>query len=174
MVADHSVGPGGAKPRAEPAQIVANIADPELPHLTIGDLGIVRDVETSGRTVRVKLTPTYLGCPATEQIRDDVTRALESAGFDPIVEFVLAPAWSTTQITAIGRAKLEAVGIAPPPRQGHEQPILDSVVDLEIPVRCPLCGSSKTRRLSDFGSTACKSPMVCKSCKEPFEQFKPL
>jgi len=150
--------------------IVEGVDDPELPHVTIGDLGMVRDVEVlpDGRVIAT-LTPTYSGCPATEQIRDDVAAALDAAGLDARVEFVLSPPWTTDWITPSGHSKLRAAGIAPPHTAGagHETRI-------DLPVACPRCNSRRTRRLGDFGSTACKAPFVCESCREPFELFKAL
>ena len=97
-----------------PADLVRSVDDPELPHVTIGDLGMVRTVDVTGRTVHVRIAPTYTGCPATDQIRADVETALQAAGYEPTVEFVMAPAWSTDDISTEGRAKLRAAGIAPP------------------------------------------------------------
>ncbi len=151
-------------------QLVRAVEDPELPHVTIGDLGMVRSVTVVGDSVAVVLTPTFVGCPATEQIRDDVTATLVDAGFEPTIEFALAPPWTTDWITAEGRAKLSAAGIAPPCGVGDRE--LGTLLDL--PVACPRCGSHQTRRQSDFGATACKAPYVCHACKEPFEWFKPL
>lgn len=157
----------------EAFDIVAAVDDPELPHVTIGDLGMVRSVEVApdGSSVTVLLTPTFTGCPATEQIGQDVSEALRSAGFEPTVEFSFTPAWSTDWITEAGRAKLAAAGIAPPPSGVSDG---DLSVFLDMPVACPRCGSRQTRRQSEFGATACKAPYVCNSCKEPFEWFKPL
>lgn len=142
------------------AELVGDVPDPELPHVTIGDLGIVRDVavDTASGTVTVTLTPTYTGCPATEQIADDVAAAVRAAGYRPVVRTVLSPAWSTDWISERGRRRLRAAGIAPP------DPI----------VRCPRCASQLTRRVSEFGGTACKATYTCQSCREPFEWFKPL
>ena len=150
-------------------EVAAEVLDPEVPVLTIEDLGILRDVEVddTGR-VRVTITPTYSGCPAMEAIRDDVLAALASAGYDDVtVEFVLAPAWTTDWMSAEGRRKLEAYGIAPPVPGSVTGP-----VPLTLSLRCPLCGSPETRELSRFGSTACKSLWVCSACKEPFDHFK--
>lgn len=144
--------------------LVRDVEDPELPHVTIGDLGIVRDVRVDGRTVTVVLTPTYTGCPATEQIRDDVAAAVRSVGFEPVVEIALSPAWTTDWITERGRARLAAAGIAPPPPAGH----------VELPPACPRCGSVRTRLVTSFGSTACKAAYTCGACLEPFEAFKAL
>lgn len=149
--------------------LVEDVEDPELPYVTIGDLGIVREVEADGTNIKVKLTPTYTGCPATDQIRDDVQTALADAGYDADVSFVLAPAWTTDWITEVGRAKLIKAGIAPPHSagDGHETRV-------DLPVACPRCGSRRTKRYGDFGSTACKTNFVCQSCREPFELFKAL
>lgn len=151
----------------------ASVVDPEIPVLTIDDLGILRDVNVAedGR-VEVTLTPTYSGCPATDVIRAEVERALTAHGFDDaVVRTVLAPAWTTDWITDEGRRKLEAFGIAPPGKRcgGGAGPA--AAVDL---VRCPLCGSADTRLQSRFGSTACKSLRVCNRCREPFDHFKAL
>ena len=151
----------------EPVDIVHSIEDPELPHVTIGDLGMVREVDVHGASVNVTLTPTYTGCPATEQIRDDVTDALRNAGFEPEVRFAMSPAWTTDWITEEGRRKLGAAGIAPPAPAGGP-------VAIDAPVPCPRCSSRRTRRHSDFGATACKAPYTCEACREPFEAFKPF
>ena len=149
---------------------VAAVADPEIPVLTIDDLGILRDVTVAddGR-VEVTITPTYSGCPAVEAIRTEVERVLVEHGFaDAAVHTVLAPAWTTDWITDEGRRKLADFGIAPPGRCGAS-----GVASVEL-VRCPQCGSADTRLLSRFGSTACKSLRACNRCREPFDHFKPL
>ena len=151
---------------------VRDIEDPELPHVTIGDLGIVRSVEVDGRTATVTLTPTYTGCPATEQIRDDVADAVIAAGYEPDVRLVMSPAWTTDWITERGRARLVAAGIAPPPPA--PDPSDPAAVAVEPPVACPRCGSRRTRLISQFGGTACKASYVCSACSEPFELFKAL
>ncbi|MCB0990990.1 MAG: 1,2-phenylacetyl-CoA epoxidase subunit PaaD [Acidimicrobiales bacterium] len=159
-------------PDKAPLALVESVDDPELPHVTIGDLGMVRSVElgADGR-VSVTLTPTFTGCPATQQIADDVEEVLRGAGYEPDVRFAYAPAWTTDWITEAGRAKLAAAGIAPPPSGVSAG---DLGVLLDMPVACPRCGSRQTRRQSEFGATACKAPYVCNACKEPFEWFKPL
>lgn len=142
--------------------------DPEVPVLTIDDLGILRDVEVdaSGH-VSVTITPTYSGCPAMEAIDADVRRALARAGFDDVdVRLVLSPAWTTDWMSDVGKLKLLEYGIAPPQARG------DGPVLLRLSLRCPQCGSPDTRELSRFGSTACKSLWVCEACKEPFDHFK--
>ena len=149
--------------------VAAQVLDPELPVVTIEDLGILRDVtEDDQRRVHVQITPTYSGCPAMETIRTDLIDALTVAGYSQVhVEFVLSPAWTTDWLTDEARAKLTAYGVAPPaPTSGP--------VALALSVRCPQCGSLDTRESSRFGSTACKSLWVCRSCREPFDHFKQL
>jgi ring-1,2-phenylacetyl-CoA epoxidase subunit PaaD len=150
--------------------LAATVLDPELPMVTIEDLGILRDVteDDQGR-VHVTITPTYSGCPAMETIRQDLVDTLLTAGYQRVdVEFVLAPAWTTDDLSDEGRAKLEDAGIAPPGPVTRDQ----GPVALTLSVRCPQCGSADTRESSRFGSTACKSLWVCRSCKEPFDHFK--
>jgi ring-1,2-phenylacetyl-CoA epoxidase subunit PaaD len=151
-------------------EVAASVLDPEVPVLTIEDLGILRDVSTDPDGVTVTITPTYSGCPAMDAIRQDIETAFAQAGRDGVrVETVLSPAWTTDWITEDGRRKLEEFGIAPPqPRS------VDGVVALTLSLRCPQCGSPDTRELSRFGSTACKSLWVCSSCREPFDHFKSL
>jgi ring-1,2-phenylacetyl-CoA epoxidase subunit PaaD len=160
-----------APDRSRAWQVAASVPDPELPVLTIGDLGILRDVtvDDQGR-VHVQVTPTYSGCPAMETIRTDLIAELTRSGYLCVsVEFVLAPAWTTDWMTDTGRAKLTAYGIAPPGRADQAGP-----VPLSLSVRCPQCASLDTRELSRFGSTACKSLWVCGECREPFDHFKAL
>ena len=149
----------------------AAVPDPEIPVLTIADLGVLRSVSRrDGRVVAI-LTPTYTGCPATLAIRLDVEAALVAAGFaDAIVETVLSPAWSTDDITCEGRAKLRAYGIAPPPRGRASH----SLHVRHEPVACPRCGATETERISEFGSTPCKALWRCNTCREPFDMFKCL
>ncbi|MGH3360940.1 MAG: 1,2-phenylacetyl-CoA epoxidase subunit PaaD [Nocardioides sp.] len=149
-------------------EVAARVLDPELPVVTIEDLGILRDVteDDQGR-VHVQITPTYSGCPAMETIRTDLIDSLTEAGYRQVcVEFVLSPAWTTDWLTEEGRAKLEEYGVAPPAPRG------DGPVPLMLSVRCPQCGSPDTQESSRFGSTACKSLWVCRSCREPFDHFK--
>ena len=150
--------------------IAAEVPDPELPVVTIADLGILRDVtEVDQGRVHVQITPTYSGCPAMETIRTDLVDTLTAAGYQHVaVEFVLAPAWTTDWMTEEARGKLASYGIAPPGRTS------DGPVPLTLAVRCPQCGSTDTRESSRFGSTACKSLWVCRSCREPFDHFKRL
>lgn len=144
---------------------LAGVADPEIPVLTIADLGIVRDVEVEGDGVTVTITPTYSGCPAMTVIQTDIVTALEAAGFRQVdVRTVYSPAWTTDWMTEAGKEKLLAFGIAPPHAVGSgERP----------PVLCPRCRST-ARLVSEFGSTACKALMVCSHCGEPFDYFKEL
>ena len=148
----------------KPEQILewlSGVADPEIPVLTIMDLGIVRGVECNGG-VTVSLTPTYSGCPATEAIEASVVAALEEQGVADIkIQRVLAPAWTTDWISVEGRRKLRVYGIAPPERRNR-------------PIACPRCDSSNTEVVSEFGSTACKASYRCIDCLEPFEYFKCL
>jgi ring-1,2-phenylacetyl-CoA epoxidase subunit PaaD len=154
-------------------QIAASVVDPELPMVTIEDLGILRDVtaDDQGR-VHVTITPTYSGCPAMEAIRADLVESLTCAGYRRVdVEFVLSPAWTTDDLTEVGRATLAEHGIAPPGPVAARAP---GPTALALSVRCPQCGSLDTRESSHFGSTACKSLWVCRSCREPFDHFKAL
>jgi len=149
---------------------VAGVLDPELPMITIEDLGILRDVRVEsgedGRSaVHVDITPTYAGCPAMDAIRADIEAALP--GHEVVVHTVLAPAWSTDDITADGLLNLAAAGISPPMGSRRDGPTM-----LRLSVRCPQCGSPDTRELSRFGSTACKALWVCNACAEPFDRFK--
>ena len=150
--------------------VAASVLDPEVPVLTIEDLGVLRDVEVAAGRVTVTITPTYSGCPAMDAIRADIRSAFAQAGCaDVDVRTVLSPAWTTDWMTEEGRRKLEEFGIAPPrPRTD------DGVVPLTLSVRCPQCGSPDTRELSRFGSTACKALWVCGACAEPFDHFKAI
>jgi ring-1,2-phenylacetyl-CoA epoxidase subunit PaaD len=151
------------------AEAVASVADPEIPVLTIRDLGILRDVRVEDGTVHVTITPTYSGCPAMDAIRSDIADVCARAGRpDVVVHTVLAPAWTTDWLTEEGKRKLREYGIAPPgPRRGGP-------VVVQLSVRCPQCGSPDTREVSRFGSTACKALHVCNRCREPFDHFKAI
>ncbi len=146
--------------------ILDGVRDPEMPALSITDLGIVREIRQEDDTVVVALTPTYSGCPATRVIQDDVVRALHENGIESVrVEVRLAPAWSTDWLTPRGRERLREFGIAPP------SGIVDGPV--VVSVACPRCGSFATRERSHFGSTPCKALYRCDVCLEPFEYVKP-
>jgi len=151
-------------------RIAAAIVDPEIPVLTLEDLGVLRGVERRKGRIIVKLTPTYTGCPATLAIKLAVEAALAEAGMaDARVETVLSPPWSTDQITEEGRRKLIEFGIAPPARGAKARTLFG-----DDTVACPKCGSTETAKISEFGSTACKALWRCKTCAEPFDYFKCL
>jgi ring-1,2-phenylacetyl-CoA epoxidase subunit PaaD len=157
--------------------LAGQVADPEIPVLTIEDLGILRDVVVDDDgNVEVTITPTYSGCPAMDVIRDEVTRTLREHGYGEVrVRTVLAPAWTTDWLSAEGRAKLAAYGIAPPGQPGRAGPVLVQLTTgPREPVACPRCGSADTREVSRFGSTACKAHHTCRACLEPFDHFKTL
>lgn len=157
--------------------LAGQVADPEIPVLTIEDLGILRDVAVDDDgNVEVTVTPTYFGCPAMDVIRDEVTRTLREHGYGEVrVRTVLAPAWTTDWLSAEGRAKLAAYGIAPPGQPGRAGPVLVQLTTgPREPVACPRCGSADTREVSRFGSTACMSHHTCRACLEPFDHFKTL
>jgi ring-1,2-phenylacetyl-CoA epoxidase subunit PaaD len=171
----------------DPVALLEQIPDPELPFLTIADLGILRDVRVEDGAVHVTVTPTYSGCPALDAIREDVTKVLRDNGFtDVIVEMALTPAWTTDWLSERGRAALAEHGIAPPGRSrsavflpvpdvdGARSPLRVGVPEHERAdqVRCTQCGSYDTEELARFGSTACKALWRCRSCREPFEHLK--
>ena len=157
--------------------IAATVCDPEIPVLTIEDLGILRDarLEDDGAghlSVEVTITPTYSGCPAMDAIADDVVTALAAHGYhDARVTSVLAPAWTTDWMTDSGKAKLTEYGIAPPTGRSG---VRSGPIRLGLSVKCPQCSSLNTRELTRFGSTSCKALYVCQDCKEPFDYFKVL
>ena len=167
-------------------EVLGEVLDPEVPALSVRDLGIVRDVIDHGAELEVVLTPTYSGCPATEVIEQNVLSAIEAQGLGPArATLQRAPAWTTDWITEDGKRKLREYGIAPP----HVLPApayagAGSAATQGVPIRifgrkadavaCPHCGSTRTERTSAFGSTACKSLYRCLACREPFEYFKPL
>ncbi|MBR0701746.1 phenylacetate-CoA oxygenase subunit PaaJ [Bradyrhizobium diazoefficiens] len=146
----------------------ASVVDPEIPVLTIADLGVLREVAVAGDHVEVAITPTYSGCPAMNMIALEIELALERAGFHrPKVHMVLSPAWTTDWMSEEGREKLRAYGIAPPQASNSRRALFG-----EQTITCPQCGSDKTELLSEFGSTSCKALWRCKSCREPFDYFK--
>ncbi|SDM27283.1 1,2-phenylacetyl-CoA epoxidase subunit PaaD [Streptomyces wuyuanensis] len=156
---------------AELRRLAGSVPDPELPVLSLEELGVLRGVQILGPgRVEVELTPTYTGCPAIEAMAADIERVLHEHGVAEVsVVKVLSPAWSTDDITADGRRKLAEFGIAPP-RPGA----VDGPVPLTLTVRCPHCGSTDTELLSRFSSTACKALRRCAACREPFDHFKEL
>ncbi len=157
------------------------LTDPEIPVITLREMGIIRNVELLlDNTVVVVITPTYSGCPAMEQIHDDVRCAVKALGLQVEVKTQLAPAWTTDWMTDLAKDKLKAYGIAPPNRQCGTPAQQESVMHFmrkplhtEIAVECPHCGSSHTFESSRFGSTACKALYKCLDCQEPFDYFKP-
>jgi ring-1,2-phenylacetyl-CoA epoxidase subunit PaaD len=159
-------------------RVMDQVPDPEVPAVSVCDLGIVRDVIDAGDTLEVVLTPTYSGCPATEVIESSVVQALNAAGLGPVrVRLQRAPAWTTDWISERGRRRLTDYGIAPPcTRPMSPEQTLRFVRGPAIPVRpaCPRCASTRTELLSSFGATACKALYRCTECREPFEYFKPI
>jgi ring-1,2-phenylacetyl-CoA epoxidase subunit PaaD len=145
--------------------------DPEIPVLSIMDMGVVREVEVNGQEVLVKITPTYSGCPAMDMIAAEIKMVLDQAGYETEVEQVLSPAWTTDWLTENGRQKLEAYGIAAPLEESADKRAL---MGQSRQVKCPQCGSQHTRMVSQFGSTACKALFKCEDCLEPFDYFKCL
>ena len=148
------------------AEVAGNVPDPEIPALTIADLGILRGIEDGGGVAVVKLSPTYSGCPAVLAIELAVEAALREAGIPARIERVMEPAWTTDWITEEGRDKLWAFGIAPPVAGGK------AALFAQPEVACPRCGSQATERVSEFGSTPCKAHYRCTACGEPFDYFK--
>lgn len=159
--------------RDEVYEVLRTVMDPEVPVISVVELGIVRDVEVAGDAVVITITPTYSGCPAMHEIEADIRSALVARGAgDVSVKLVLSPAWTTDWIGPEAREKLRAYGIAPPGRA--EPQGLITLTRARQPVVCPFCGSSDTRLQSEFGSTACKAIHVCHSCRQPFDEFKAL
>jgi ring-1,2-phenylacetyl-CoA epoxidase subunit PaaD len=151
---------------------LAEIPDPEIPVISLVDLGVVRDVEVQNGHVRVDFTPTFLGCPALEVMRDAMAERIRGLGAEPEINVCLDDSWSTDRITAEGREKLRTSGFAPPTPREASAPTL---VQLQSSVhRCPYCGSTDTRLENIFGPTPCRSLRYCASCKQPFEQFKTI
>jgi ring-1,2-phenylacetyl-CoA epoxidase subunit PaaD len=165
----------GAVTRDDVFAILDEVKDPEVPVLSVVELGIVRDVAVDGRGVTVTITPTYSGCPAMRVIEEDITAALEARGLSPIrLETVYAPAWTTEWMSAEAKQKLSAYGIAPPGRLQEESLVRLTRSPAVERVACPYCGSKNTETRSEFGSTACKAIMYCRACEQPFEYFKPI
>jgi len=167
----------GLDPVTAARAIAAAVPDPELPMVTVADLGILRDVAAEGERLVVTITPTYSGCPALREIAHDLRHRLRQAGFAEVtVRTALAPAWSSDWITAEGRRKLQAAGIAPPHAASRNPgPIpLTLTATRRAPVACPRCGSRDTTRTAAFSATACKALFRCESCREPFEYVKEI
>ena len=151
---------------------LAGIPDPEIPVISLVELGVVKDVSVDGDRVHVAFTPTFLGCPALERMRSEMETAITALGAEPDVEVVLDDSWSTDRISPEGREKLRAAGFAPPPPREAGGPAL---VQLQSAThRCPYCGSAETQLENIFGPTPCRSLRYCTSCRQPFEQFKTI
>ena len=153
-------------------QALGEIPDPEIPVLSLVELGVVRDVEVAEQRVHVEFTPTFLGCPALEVMRDRMEEAVRSLGAEPEVEVVQDDSWSTDRITPEGRRKLREAGFAPPAPREASGPTLVQLQSHAF--RCPYCGSTETRLENLFGPTPCRSIRYCAACRQPFEQFKTL
>jgi ring-1,2-phenylacetyl-CoA epoxidase subunit PaaD len=148
------------------------IADPEIPVISLVDLGVIRDVQVAQDRVRVEFTPTFMGCPALEVMRDQMAERISELGGEPQIDVILDDSWSTDRISVEGREKLRAAGLAPPAPRGAAAPTL---VQLERGTfRCPWCGSAATRLENLFGPTPCRSLRYCDDCRQPFEQFKTI
>jgi ring-1,2-phenylacetyl-CoA epoxidase subunit PaaD len=152
-------------------QLLDSIPDPEVPAISIVELGVVREVKVDGDQVEVVMTPTYSGCPAMKMMEEAVKEKLSAEGYRVSIRIVYKPAWTTEWLSEETREKLRAYGIAPPPKLtfAHLHPLAPAT---DEPVRCPFCDSSATTLTSRFGSTACKALYFCESCRQPFEQFK--
>lgn len=147
------------------------VTDPEIPVLSVLDMGVIRKVDIDGNHIHIDLTPTYSGCPAMDTIATDIKLALDKLGYETTVKLILAPAWTTDWITEEGRKKLEAYGIAAPL---DEQKDKRALFGEERIIKCPQCQSTNTQMVSQFGSTACKALFKCEDCLEPFDYFKCL
>lgn len=160
----HAPALAGETPVVHIRAILANVPDPEIPAVSVLDLGIVREIADD----RITITPTYTGCPATLAIEQMIRAALDDAGFAHVrIETILSPPWSTDWISDEGREKLRACGIAPPPKGAAAASLKNETL-----AECPRCGSSDTEEISRFGSTPCKALWRCKACSEPFDRFK--
>jgi ring-1,2-phenylacetyl-CoA epoxidase subunit PaaD len=168
--------PGAADHGAPIWDVLEDVMDPEVPVLSVVELGIVRDVEVDeAGHVTVSVTPTYSGCPAMRVIERDIVEALSTAGWaDATVRTVYSPAWTTDWMSSAAREKLRGYGIAPPPPRSSASEELVPLRRREPTVPCPYCGSHATVMRSEFGSTACKAVMFCDHCRQPFELFKAL
>ncbi len=151
--------------------ILESVSDPEIPVLSIMEMGVVRKAEIKNNIAQITITPTYSGCPAMDVIGDDIRKAFKEQGIEAKIELVLAPAWTTDWITPKGRKALEAYGIASPLEPEAD---IDALLGNKKLVKCPQCGSQNTKMISQFGSTACKAFFQCQDCQEPFDYFKCL
>jgi ring-1,2-phenylacetyl-CoA epoxidase subunit PaaD len=153
-------------------EALEEIADPEIPVISLVELGVIRDVEVQGGRVRVEFTPTFLGCPALEVMCDRIAARVAELGAEPAVEVISDDSWSTDRITPAGREKLREAGFAPPPPRQAAAPQLVQLQKNGF--RCPYCGSTETKLENLFGPTPCRSIRYCASCRQPFEQFKTI
>jgi ring-1,2-phenylacetyl-CoA epoxidase subunit PaaD len=151
---------------------LAEIPDPEIPVISLVDLGVVRDVSVDGERVRVEFTPTFMGCPALDAMRAQMAARIEALGGEPQIDVCLDDSWSTDKITPAGREKLRVAGLAPPAPREATPPRLVQLQSKAF--RCPYCGSSETKLENIFGPTPCRSLRYCTSCRQPFEQFKTI
>jgi ring-1,2-phenylacetyl-CoA epoxidase subunit PaaD len=154
-------------------EVAASVTDPELPMLTLADLGVLRDVEYDDDRVVVTITPTYSGCPAMATMRDDLVYRLRQEGFDASVKVSLSPAWTTDWISEQGKRVLSRHGISPPGPATHGKTVL-TLMPTRRAVSCPRCGSDDVALTSEFGSTACKAMYQCRTCLEPFDHIKEI
>jgi ring-1,2-phenylacetyl-CoA epoxidase subunit PaaD len=152
-------------------EILETVSDPEIPVLSIMEMGVVRSAKLINDVVEVEITPTYSGCPAMDAIGDDIIKALKNQGFEAKVKLILSPAWTTDWITPKGRMALEKYGIASPLNEEADK---EALLGNKKIVKCPQCGSLNTKLISQFGSTACKALFKCEDCLEPFDYFKCL
>lgn len=151
---------------AQLRRLLEQVADPEIPVISISELGILRDVATDQDTVVVTITPTYSGCPAMHEISNEIKKVLHLSGIEKVnVKLLLSPPWTTDWMSQSGKDKLREYGIAPPIEKGQSE---------QGHVKCPQCGASETTKVSEFGSTACKALYKCQTCLEPFDYFKCL
>ena len=146
-------------------ELLSSVVDPEIPVLTLQDLGVLRDISIENGTIKVTITPTYAGCPAMDTMRADIEATLAEAGYEQVtVQQSLSPAWTTDWMSENGREKLRAYGIAPPAKTNCDK--------AAGTIECPQCGSGEVKLISEFGSTACKALYQCRDCREPFDYFK--
>ena len=153
-------------------QLLDEVKDPEIPVVSLVEMGIIRAVELRGETVAVKMTPTFSGCPAWRVMQQDVVQKLQQAGIARVeIEHMLDPPWSSDWITPAARQKLKSFGLAPPPHHGGN---LQEILLVDAPIACPYCDSTNTTVKNTFGPTLCRAIYYCNDCQQPFEQFKPL
>jgi ring-1,2-phenylacetyl-CoA epoxidase subunit PaaD len=166
-------GGSGRSPTASDVwKALADVADPEIPVVSVVDLGVVRDIAVDEGCAHVEFTPTFLGCPALEVMREQMAARIRALGLDPHIEVVLDDSWSTDRITPGGREKLRRAGLAPPTPRAAGRPHLLQLQSKAF--RCPYCGSTETRLENIFGPTPCRSLRYCDHCRQPFEQFKTI